>query len=245
VRSDDQRTTTILDSCLADYDIRLSPYAMGGMSISKPATGATSTTRRRAPTPEERQVDGDRTRAALLDAALEEFAAKGFAGARVRNIAARAGVSKDLIAYHFGSKDGLYLAVQGSWLKHEDTFSDPDLPLSDLLARYLHDALADPRPLRLLLWRGLTDPGHAPPDASPEREDLTSTRRRQQNGELPDDIEPAMLRLLLLAVVTAPIAYPDTTRRLFGTFPDDPDFEKRYLNGLRRLLAHLATPPVA
>lgn len=213
------------------------------MTARKPATETTAKTPRRAPAPAERQVDGDRTRAALLDSALEEFAAKGFAGARVRDIAARAGVSKDLIAYHFGSKDGLYLAVQGAWLRREDTFSDPDLPLDELIGRYLHDALTDPRSLRLLLWRGLTDPDHAPPDSSPEQQDLTSTRRRQQNGELPDDIEPATLRLLLLAAVTAPVAFPDTTRRLFGTAPDDPGFEQRYLTGLKHLLARLATPP--
>jgi TetR/AcrR family transcriptional regulator len=210
------------------------------MTTPKPAT---STSRRRAPAPEERQVDGSRTRAALLEAALEEFAAKGYAGARVRDIAARAGVGKDLITYHFGSKEGLYLAVQDAWLRREDTFSDPDLPLDELIARYLHDALTNPRPLRLLLWRGLTDPEQAPPDSSPAHDDLTSTRRRQRRGELPENIEAAALRLVLLAVVSAPVAFPDTTRRLFGTAPDDPAFEHRYLQGLRRLLAHLATPP--
>ena len=210
------------------------------MTGPKPAI---STTRRRAPAPEERQVDGDRTRAALLEAALEEFAAKGFAGATVRDIAARAGGGKDLIAYHFASKEGLYLAVQGAWLRREDAFSGPDLPLDELIARYLHDALTDPRSLRLLLWRGLTDPDHAPPDGAPEQEDLSSTRRRQDDGELPRDIEPATLRLVLLAAVTAPVAFPDITRRLFGTTPEDPDFEQRYLDGLKRLLAHLATPP--
>jgi hypothetical protein len=132
---------------------------------------------------------------------------------------------------------------QDAWLRREKTFSDLNLPLDQLIGRYLHDALTDPRPLRLLLWRGLTDPDQAPPDASPKQEDLTSIRRRQQDGELPADIEPAMLRLLLLAAVTAPVAFPDTTRRLFGTAPDDPDFEQRYLTGLNRLLAHLATPP--
>jgi AcrR family transcriptional regulator len=93
-----------------------------------------------------RQVDGDRTRAALQDAALEEFAARGFSGARVRDIAQRAGVSKDLIAYHFGGKAGLYLAVEQAWLRREDSFADASLPPDELLARYLHDALADPRP---------------------------------------------------------------------------------------------------
>ena len=194
---------------------------------------------RRAPALGQRQVDADRTRAALLDAALEEFAAKGFEGARVRDIAERAGVSKDLIAYHFGGKDGLYLAVQQAWLDREDGSADPAIPLPDLLARYLHDALADPRPMRLLAWRGLAGPDDAPPDGSPPAEDLSGTRARQQRGELPADIDPAVLRLVLLAAVAAPVVFPDQARKLFGTAPDDPGFEARYASGLRRLIRYL------
>ena len=44
----------------------------------------------------------------LLGAALEEFAARGPAGARVESIARAAGVNKQLITYYFGGKDGLY-----------------------------------------------------------------------------------------------------------------------------------------
>lgn len=195
---------------------------------------------RRAPAAGQRQVDANRTRAALLDAALEEFAAKGFAGARVRDIAERAGVSKDLVAYHFSGKDGLYLAVQQAWLDREEGFADSAaIPLADLLARYLHDALADPRPVRLLAWRGLASPDDSPPDASPPAEDLSGTRARQQRGELPADIDPAVLRLVLLAAVAAPVVFPDQARKLFGTAPDDPGFEARYASGLRRLIAHL------
>jgi len=197
--------------------------------------------RRRAPRPEERRVDGEKSRAALLDAALEEFSAKGFAGTRVRDIAARAGVSKDLIAYHFGSKEGLYLAVQQAWLEREDTFSDPGQPIGDLVARYLHDGLTDPRPLRLLVWRGLAHPDHAPPDNTTATKDLSTTRARQRRGELPTDVDPAALRLVLLAAVAAPVVFPDTARRLFGTAPTDPGFEDRYRRNLQRLLAHLAT----
>ncbi len=112
--------------------------------------------RRRAPKPEERRIDPERSRRALLDAAIEEFAAHGFAGTTVRAIADRAGVSKDLISYHFGGKAELYREVQRRWLEREATFHDPDLPLADLAARYLKDALSDPRPIRLLAWRGLS-----------------------------------------------------------------------------------------
>lgn len=111
---------------------------------------------RRAPTPAERQQDADRSRRLLLDAALEEFAAKGYAGARVQEIAARAGVNKQLINYYFDSKEGLYLELQRIWLRRERSFADPELPLAELAVRYLHEALTEPNLTRLMVWRGLT-----------------------------------------------------------------------------------------
>lgn len=48
------------------------------------------------------------TRAILLSTAISEFADKGFAGARVDEIAKRAGVNKQLLYHHFGNKDDLY-----------------------------------------------------------------------------------------------------------------------------------------
>jgi AcrR family transcriptional regulator len=51
------------------------------------------------------------TRARILDAAFVEFAAKGLAGARVDEIAARAGANKRMLYAHFGSKEALWLAV--------------------------------------------------------------------------------------------------------------------------------------
>ncbi|WP_214410472.1 TetR/AcrR family transcriptional regulator [Sphaerisporangium fuscum] len=195
---------------------------------------------RRAPSAEDRQVNAERTRAALLDAALEEFAAKGFAGARVRDIAERAGVSKDLINYHFDSKEGLYLAVQRAWLAREDAFSDPGLPLDELVVRYLRDALGDPRPMRLLAWRGLTGDRQAIPNAVTGTEDLSAMRRRQDDGELSPAVDPATLRLVLLGALAAPVVFPDMVRRLFGAEVADPGFTARYEEGLRALIRELA-----
>jgi TetR/AcrR family transcriptional regulator len=61
------------------------------------------------PVPQRR--DPAATRRKLLTAARLEFARHGFAGARVDEIAARAGVNKQLVYHHFGDKDALYLAV--------------------------------------------------------------------------------------------------------------------------------------
>ncbi|MEZ5670783.1 MAG: TetR/AcrR family transcriptional regulator [Alphaproteobacteria bacterium] len=58
-----------------------------------------------------RARDAEATRARILQAALEEFAAKGLAGARVDEIAARAGINKRMIYVYFGNKERLFLAV--------------------------------------------------------------------------------------------------------------------------------------
>src|SRR5438067_7163224 len=47
----------------------------------------------------------------ILAAAAVEFAARGFAGARVDRIARRAKVNKAMLYYHFKSKDRLYRAL--------------------------------------------------------------------------------------------------------------------------------------
>ncbi|HZU29681.1 MAG TPA: TetR/AcrR family transcriptional regulator [Candidatus Angelobacter sp.] len=53
----------------------------------------------------------EKTRAAILKAALEEFSHEGVAGARTDEIARRAGVNKALLYYYFKDKDGLYTAA--------------------------------------------------------------------------------------------------------------------------------------
>lgn len=51
------------------------------------------------------------TKQRLLDAGEREFAARGFAGARLREIAVAAGVQPALIHHYFTDKQGLYRAV--------------------------------------------------------------------------------------------------------------------------------------
>jgi AcrR family transcriptional regulator len=47
----------------------------------------------------------------LLDIAIREFGEKGLDGASTRGIAGAAGTAMSSITYHYGSKQGLYLAV--------------------------------------------------------------------------------------------------------------------------------------
>lgn len=56
------------------------------------------------------------TRDRILRFAAQSFAEKGFAGARVDEIARRAGVNKAMLYYHVGNKEELYAAVVRSVL---------------------------------------------------------------------------------------------------------------------------------
>jgi TetR/AcrR family transcriptional regulator len=194
---------------------------------------------RRAPAPEDRRRDAERSKRCLLSAALDEFAAKGFAGARVQDIARRAGVNKQLISYYFGGKEGLYRELQRSWQEAEEGLGGPGRPIAELALRYLHDGLADPRPARLMLWRGLDPEREQPPDDSSVLDDLASMRQRQASGELTADLDARFLRLALMAVVMAPMMMPHLTEKIFGLAPDSPEFEKLYGGQLRRMLQHL------
>jgi AcrR family transcriptional regulator len=63
---------------------------------------------------EKRQVkrrDAAATRARILQAAMQEFAAKGLDATRIEDIADQAGANRRMTYYYFGSKEGLYLAA--------------------------------------------------------------------------------------------------------------------------------------
>lgn len=85
--------------------------ASPGMRSAKARRGSTIGQRQ----PKRRSAAGlrdpDRTKALLLSAARQEFAVLGLAGARVDAIAAKAGTSKQIIYYYFGSKDELFQAA--------------------------------------------------------------------------------------------------------------------------------------
>jgi len=58
-----------------------------------------------------KERDGSSTREALVSAANDLFAERGFDGATVEAIATRAGVNKAMVSYHFAGKRGLYASI--------------------------------------------------------------------------------------------------------------------------------------
>ncbi len=79
---------------------------MTAIETSSPSASSPS-----PPATRRRQARATATRTALLDAALQEFAAHGFEGASTRTIAAAAGTHQPQINYHFDSKEELWKAA--------------------------------------------------------------------------------------------------------------------------------------
>jgi len=117
----------------------------------------------------------------ILEAAIDVFAEKGFAGARTHEIAARAGISNALIFQHFESKQALYGAALKQLfsahpleLEFESTRnagSDEDM-LRGFALHVIRHTRGDPRIARLGLLAALEEGQHEtilPRAASPTR----------------------------------------------------------------------------
>ncbi len=82
----------------------------------------------------------DSTRYSLLSAAAELFAARGFDGTTVDEIARRAGANKAMVSYHFGGKAGIYEEILATTFAHAagevQAILDEGLPAGETLGRF-------------------------------------------------------------------------------------------------------------
>jgi AcrR family transcriptional regulator len=102
--------------------------------------------------------DPERTSAAILAAAVQEFATKGYSGARVDAIAERAGINKRMLYHYFGDRDALYVAVLDSAyykIRSAETAlhlsdRDPEVAIAELVRFTWNYFLDNPEFLSLL-----------------------------------------------------------------------------------------------
>lgn len=176
--------------------------------------------------------DLNRTRARILTAARSEFVARGFAGARTRTIARRAGVNQWMLCYCFGSKKNLYREILRERLA-ERTRAMESGP-HGFAARLVHlftTTARDPDGVRLLQWEALTARKGELLAAEERRAVAHQAKARleslRQRGLLPPELDLEQLWISVLALAIFPLAFPQLARLATGLDPTDARFQAR------------------
>jgi AcrR family transcriptional regulator len=206
-------------------------------------TGRLRPAPRRAPSTADRGRRAERTREKILDAAVAEFGAKGYSGARTAGIAARAGVNEQLIAYYFDGKQGVLDELRRRWSARQDKLVPPEATFGESLQAYLDGTLDRPDWARLVVWRALgDDPGHADneDDAAQRRRlqrGVERIRARQRDGELTGTVSAGFVMLLAHMITFAPVAMPQIVQDILGIDPYSPEYRRLCSQQLAALLA--------
>ncbi|MGH3519655.1 MAG: TetR/AcrR family transcriptional regulator [Haloechinothrix sp.] len=187
--------------------------------------------RRRAANSEERGQSAERTREKILRAAVAEFGAKGYSGARTAAIAKRAGVNQQLISYHFGGKQGLLDELRRRWAEAESARVPAGTTFGTSFAAYLDAVLDRPDWSRLVIWQALGDHAGDDDEAAAAlqaglRAEVDRLRQRQAEGEIAVDPDPRFVLLLWYALTFAPLALPEHVRSILGSDPTSREYRR-------------------
>ena len=183
-----------------------------------------------------------RSRERILAAALEEFAAKGFAGARVDSIARRAAINKRMLYHYFGNKEHLFrevlrlkMAERQAWA--ETLSGDP----AESLTFWFEAACKDTDWVRLLEWEALQEADQRLIDEKNRRaataRGLERIRQRQARGQISTALDPRHVMLAMRSLTMFPAAFPQLTRLIMGRPISDPRFQKERAAFLRKFAA--------
>ena len=116
-----------------------------------------------------RAAQADRTRTAILKAAVKVFSRQGYAGARTEQIASQAQCNERMIYYYFGSKDELFVSVlehiyaqfNRAEARQRFDLADPRQAIRDLVAFTWNYYLKHPEFITILGTENLLQGAHA------------------------------------------------------------------------------------
>lgn len=180
------------------------------------------------------------TQQRILEAALQEFAAKGFAGARVDVIARRARINKRMLYHYFGDKEGLFrevlrrkIADRSAWLA-----SAPEDPV-ERLPFWFQMACRDRDWVQLLEWEALQWGEKKVIDEERRAESVSRAvervRQQQAKGLLDSALDPGHLLLSMMALTAYPLAFPQLARLATGLAVSDEEFQKQRETFLKQI----------
>lgn len=192
--------------------------------------------------------DTEGTRRRLRDAALVEFAARGFDGTTVGAIATRAGVNKERLYSYFGDKRALWelvLATELERLASAVTFSTVGLgDIGEIAGAMFDYHTAHPQLGRLLQWEGLQDgqPADVVGRTTHYRDKVERLASAQREGLLDSALDPAHLVFALIALAAWWQTVPQLAEMITGAGPDDPQERARRRRFVVEAARRLASP---
>jgi TetR/AcrR family transcriptional regulator len=181
----------------------------------------------------------ERTRQRILAAALREFAAEGFAGGRMDEIARCAGTNKRMLYHYFKNKKGLFRAVLRQKISERQSWAatlsnDP----TERLPFWFKTACNDADWIRLLEWEALQTDGQKIINQKERRvwtaDWLKRLRQRQVRGEVSQEFEVSHLALAMQSLTMFPVAFPQLTRLVTGKSISDPAFQRAYAEFIQK-----------
>jgi len=184
----------------------------------------------------------ERTRERILSAALKEFAANGFAGARVDAIARRAAINKRMLYHYFGNKKHLFREVLRRKIAErrasaEGLSGDP----AESLPFWFKLSCKDEDWVRLLEWEALQGADKKLINENSRRalaaRALSRIRKQQALGYLSGEFEPRHILLAMRSLTMFPMAFPQLTKLIMGRPAFDSHFQKKHVEFLRRFAA--------
>jgi TetR/AcrR family transcriptional regulator len=195
--------------------------------------------------PLRRTRDADRTKARIFEAAVKEFAARGFDGTRIDKIAEVAGVNKRMIYIYWGDKQALYREIlRQKVTEMHDLFTTDWGSPADNLVRYFNGTVAETELLRFIQWEALGDLGPSLVAEDDRREKfklkVRALKRDQRKGRLTSEIPPDFLMLIFMALSSYPVAFSQNVRLVTGRQSDDPKFQEQWSHALRVIAELLA-----
>lgn len=170
------------------------------------------------------------TRAAILQAALEEFSDVGLSGARVDRIAKRAGVSKPMIYDYFGDKNAVYAAalreayvrIRGGEMELQLDTREPEDAIRALLHFTMDHFWKNPWFIRMLNTENLLGGQTISnlDDAAEIQSVLVKRisevlRKGAEAGVFSRDISPVRLYVMIASLCWFPISNMHTLRVVF------------------------------
>jgi AcrR family transcriptional regulator len=172
------------------------------------------------------------TKDRLLQAAFEEFSKRGFAGARVDEIASRAGANKALIYQYYGDKEALFKHVLECKMGelNQIALDDPER-LPELIGEFFDFHAANPALSKLMLWEALDFGGKPVPNEAERKkhlgEHVAQIEAMQAQGLIDPDLDARHALVTLIGMVHVWFSLPQLARMIAGANPYTPDALKK------------------